>query len=80
MSCRGAGWVLVLVLVLLRQVDHALAAQQAAALHAAGVQKLIGTDHDVFLEILGKSSRAQIQVRPALLFYNYACLWCWISW
>lgn len=46
------------------QVDEDLAEQQAAALHEAGVQKLIGTDHDVFLEILGKSSRAQIQVRP----------------
>lgn len=32
-------------------------------MHAAGVQKFIGTDHDVFLEILGKQSRAQIQVQ-----------------
>lgn len=46
----------------LGQVDHNLAAEQAAALHAAGVQKLIGTDHDVFLDILGRQSRAQIQV------------------
>ncbi|CAM9371518.1 unnamed protein product [Ascophyllum nodosum] len=42
-------------------VDHAQAVQQAAALHAAGAQKLIGTDHDVFLDILGRQSRAQIQ-------------------
>lgn len=47
----------------LGQVDHDLATEQAAALHAAGVQKLIGTDHDVFLDILGKQSRAQIQVK-----------------
>lgn len=45
------------------QVDHDLAVEQADALHAARVQKFIGTDHDVFLEILGKQSRAQIQVR-----------------
>lgn len=45
------------------QVDHDLAVEQAAALHEAGVQKFIGTDHDVFLDILGKQSRAQIQVR-----------------
>lgn len=44
------------------QVDEGLAEEQAAALHEAGVEKLIGTDDDVFLEILGLSSRAQIQV------------------
>eukprot|EP00752_Nemacystus_decipiens_P001889 g1819.t1 len=43
------------------EVDHDLATEQAAALHAAGVKKLLGTDNDVFLDILGKSSRAQIQ-------------------
>lgn len=50
----------------LGQVDHDLAREQAAALHAAGVQKLIGTDHDVFLDTLGKSSRAQIQVNSLI--------------
>ena len=47
----------------LQQVDPVLATEQAAALHEAGVQKLIGTDRDVFLDILGCQSRAQIQVR-----------------
>ncbi|CAM9405997.1 unnamed protein product, partial [Laminaria digitata] len=42
-------------------VDPVLATQQAEALHKASVQKLIDTDHDVFLDILGSQSRAQIQ-------------------
>lgn len=48
---------------LARQMDHDLAVEQASALHEAGVQKLIGTDHDVFLDILGRQSRSQIQVK-----------------
>lgn len=47
------------------KVDEDLAEEQAAALHEAGVQKLLGTDDDVFVDIIGKESRAQIQVHDA---------------
>ena len=45
------------------KVDPDLATEQAAALHEARTSNLMGTDDDVFLEILGLQSRAQIQVR-----------------
>ncbi|CAM9646341.1 unnamed protein product, partial [Ectocarpus sp. 4 AP-2014] len=53
------------------EVDCDLANEQAAALHAAGVQKLIGTDNDVFLDILGRQSRAQIQAIKAAYEQNH---------
>ncbi|CAN0460611.1 unnamed protein product [Discosporangium mesarthrocarpum] len=43
------------------EVDEDLAAEQAAELLASGVAQM-GTDDDVFIEILAKQSRAQIQV------------------
>lgn len=52
--------------------DPSLAAQQAAALHDAGVKKLIGTDNDVFLDILGTQSRAQIQAIKTEYEQNYS--------
>lgn len=45
------------------KVNTGLAEDQATALHEAGQQRLIGTDDDVFLDILGRESRAQIQVK-----------------
>lgn len=56
----------------LPQADDHLATEQAAALHEAGVQKLIGTDHDVFLDILGRQSRAQIQVQHGCLSLSFS--------
>ncbi|CAN0373059.1 unnamed protein product [Ascophyllum nodosum] len=44
-----------------REVDYDLATEQAAALNEAWKEKQIGSDEDMFLEILGRQSRAQIQ-------------------
>ncbi|CAM9845530.1 unnamed protein product [Ascophyllum nodosum] len=43
------------------EVDPYLATKQAAALYEAWTEKKIGSDEDLFLEILGLQSRTQIQ-------------------
>ena len=53
-------------------MDYDLATEQAAALNEAWKEKQIGSDEDMFLEILGRQSRAQIQVQYILLFKAFS--------
>ncbi|CAM9383090.1 unnamed protein product [Chrysoparadoxa australica] len=66
-----------LALILLRgerseseEVDEALAQEQATQLYDAGVGR-VGTDEDVFMHVLGRQSRAQIEAIKAAYEREY---------